>query len=92
MSIFYRHAGVGESAGAKTMITRQEGRAGLCPIASHLEELERKHGDLEREINQAMNHPSVDDLEIAAHEAPQAGHQDEISRLQTSPTRHLTSI
>ncbi|TGR93338.1 DUF465 domain-containing protein, partial [bacterium M00.F.Ca.ET.191.01.1.1] len=33
-------------------------------LASHLDELQRKHGDIERELIDAMNHPSVDDLEI----------------------------
>lgn len=60
----------------------------IMSIASHLEELERKHGDLEREINQAMNHPSVDDLEIARMKRRKLAIKDEISRLQTSPTRH----
>ena len=31
---------------------------------THLEELQREHGDIEREIDEAMLHPSVDDLEI----------------------------
>jgi hypothetical protein len=33
-------------------------------LASHLEELQRKHGDIERELDEALTHPSVDDLEI----------------------------
>ena len=33
-------------------------------LASHLEELQRRHGDIEREIDEALLHPSVDDLEI----------------------------
>ena len=35
------------------------------PIQSHLAELERKHQALEDQINDAMAHPSSDDLTIA---------------------------
>ena len=44
-------------------------------LANHLEELQRKHGDIEREIDEALLHPSVDDLEIVHPEAAQAGNQ-----------------
>ena len=44
-------------------------------LANHLEELQRRHGDIEREIDEAMLHPSVDDLEIVNAEAAQAGNQ-----------------
>ncbi|NMG40123.1 DUF465 domain-containing protein [Chelativorans sp. ZYF759] len=57
-------------------------------IASHLEELQRKHGDLEREINEALNHPSTDDLELVRLKRRKLAIKDEISRLQASPTRH----
>lgn len=57
-------------------------------IASHLEELKRKHGDLERELNEALLHPSVDDLEIARLKRRKLALKDEITRLKESPTRH----
>lgn len=57
-------------------------------IGSHLEELHRKHGDLEREIDEAMNHPSFDDLELARLKRRKLAIKDEISRLKASPTRH----
>jgi hypothetical protein len=57
-------------------------------IASHLEELKRKHGDLERELNEVMSHPSVDDVEIARLKRRKLALKDEITRLKDSPTRH----
>lgn len=56
-------------------------------LASHLAELERKHGDLEREIDEAMAHPSYDDLEIARLKRRKLAIKDEIEKLKT-PTRH----
>ncbi len=57
-------------------------------LASHLEELHRRHGDLEREIDEAMLHPSVDDLEVTRLKRRKLAIKDEIERLKTSPTRH----
>lgn len=56
-------------------------------LASHLAELERKHGDLEREIDEAMAHPSYDDLEIARLKRRKLAIKDEIEKLRI-PTRH----
>ena len=56
-------------------------------LASHLAELERKHGDLEREIDEAMAHPSYDDLEIARLKRRKLAIKDEIEKLKL-PTRH----
>ena len=56
-------------------------------LASHLAELERKHGDLEREIDEAMAHPSYDDLEIARLKRRKLAIKDEIEKLRV-PTRH----
>jgi hypothetical protein len=57
-------------------------------LATHLEELERKHGDLEREIGEAMLHPSVDDLEIVALKRRKLAIKDEIEKLRAKPTQH----
>ena len=35
-------------------------------LQSHLVELEKRHSDLERELEEAMRHPSMDSLEIAS--------------------------
>ncbi|TIU52122.1 MAG: DUF465 domain-containing protein, partial [Mesorhizobium sp.] len=47
-------------------------------LASHLDELQRKHGDIERELTDAMNHPSVDDLEIVNLKRRKLAIKDEI--------------
>lgn len=57
-------------------------------LANHLEELQRKHGDIEREIDEAMLHPSVDDLEIAALKRRKLALKDEIEKLKAHPTKH----
>lgn len=56
-------------------------------LTSHLAELQRKHGDLDRQLDEAMAHPSVDDLEIARLKRRKLAIKDEIERLQV-PTRH----
>lgn len=56
-------------------------------LESHLEELQRKHGDLEREINEALAHPSFDDLEIARLKRRKLAIKDEMEKLRR-PTRH----
>ncbi len=57
-------------------------------LASHLDELKRKHGDIEREIDEAMLHPSVDDLEIANLKRRKLALKDEIEKLRIEPTTH----
>lgn len=55
-------------------------------LANHLEELQRKHGDIERELDEAMAHPSMDDLEIVNLKRRKLALKDEIQKL--SATRH----
>jgi hypothetical protein len=57
-------------------------------LASHLEELQRKHGDIEREIDNAMTHPSVDDLQIVDLKRRKLALKDEIEKLKAQPTAH----
>jgi hypothetical protein len=57
-------------------------------LANHLEELQRKHGDIAREIDQAMTHPSVDDLEIVTLKRRKLALKDEIEKLRANPTKH----
>lgn len=57
-------------------------------LANHLEELQRKHGDIEREIDQALTHPSVDDLEIVTLKRRKLAIKDEIEKLKANPTKH----
>ena len=54
-------------------------------LANHLEELQRKHGDIERELDQAMTHPSVDDLEIVTLKRRKLALKDEIEKLKAKP-------
>jgi hypothetical protein len=57
-------------------------------IESHLAELERRHQALEVEINEAMTHPSTDDLEIAQLKRKKLHVKDEITRLRTEVFVH----
>ena len=55
-------------------------------LASHLEELQRKHGDIERQLDEAMNHPSVDDLEVVTLKRLKLALKDEIEKLKVQTT------
>ncbi|WP_011582721.1 MULTISPECIES: YdcH family protein [Chelativorans] len=57
-------------------------------LESHLDELQRKHIDLQREIDDAMTHPSVDPLEIAKLKRRKLAIKDEMERLKEVETRH----
>ena len=57
-------------------------------LASHLEELQRRHGDIEREIDEAMLHPSVDDLEIVQLKRRKLALKDEMEKLRGRHTTH----
>jgi hypothetical protein len=57
-------------------------------LASHLAELQRKHGELERELDEALTHPSIDDLEIATLKRRKLALKDEMEKLKAQPTRH----
>ena len=60
----------------------------MMSLANHLEELQRKHGEIEREISEAMTHPSVDDLEIVTLKRRKLAIKDEIEKLRSEPTTH----
>jgi hypothetical protein len=53
-------------------------------MQSHLAELERRHQALEQELNDAVLHPSTDDLKIAELKRKKLQVKDEISRLRSS--------
>jgi hypothetical protein len=53
-------------------------------MQSHLAELERRHQALERELNDAVLHPSTDDLKIAELKRKKLLVKDEITRLRSS--------
>ena len=49
------------------------------PLQNHLTELERKHRALEREIQDALNHPSMDDTRLAELKRRKLQLKDEIA-------------
>lgn len=51
-------------------------------MESHLAELERRHQALEKEIEDALNHPGIDHLELADLKKRKLQLKDEISRLK----------
>lgn len=57
-------------------------------LQSHLLQLERRHADLEREIEQAMAHPSTDTLEIAKLKRTKLQLKDQLTRLKGAETVH----
>jgi hypothetical protein len=57
-------------------------------IESHLAELERKHESLEQEINEALSHPSTDDLQIVELKRRKLHVKDEIARLRQDTVVH----
>jgi hypothetical protein len=54
------------------------------PLENHLVELERKHRALEREIQDALNHPSSDDTRLAELKRKKLQLKDQIARLKGS--------
>lgn len=57
-------------------------------IASHLEELQRKHGDVDRALSEALAHPSTDDTEISRLKRRKLALKDAMEKLRTHPTTH----
>lgn len=58
-------------------------------LESHLAELRRKHVDLEREIDEALLHPSIDDLEIAQLKRRKLAIKDEMEQIRAGyATQH----
>lgn len=54
----------------------------------HLAELERRHADLERRLEETTHHPSADSLELAKLKRKKLHLKDEIARLQNAATLH----
>ncbi|EKF18718.1 YdcH family protein [Nitratireductor pacificus] len=57
-------------------------------LESHLAELKRKHGELERELDDARLHPSVDEADIALLKRRKLAIKDEMEKLRAGWTRH----
>jgi hypothetical protein len=63
----------------------------IMSLESHLAELQRRHGDLERKIDEALMHPSVDNLEIVELKRRKLAIKDEIERLRTQTAVSTTT-
>ena len=61
-------------------------------LASHLAELQKRHGEIEQRIAEAQASPSTDDVEIVAMKRRKLALKDQIQRLRTAKddtqTRH----
>jgi hypothetical protein len=57
-------------------------------IETHLAELEKKHHALEREINEALTHPSTDDLKLVELKRRKLHVKDEIARIKQDVSIH----
>jgi hypothetical protein len=57
-------------------------------IQAHLAELEKRHQALEDELNEALAHPSTDDLKIAELKRRKLQVKDEITRLRQDVSVH----
>ncbi len=53
-------------------------------IREHLTELERRHANLEKELETAKHHPSMDELAIGKLKRQKLKLKDEISRLRVT--------
>lgn len=51
-------------------------------LQAHLAELEKRHEGIKREIEDALAHPSVDDLEIAELKRRKLQLKDEIAKIR----------
>lgn len=58
------------------------------PLSGHLDVLSTKHRALERKLEQALNSPSVSDLELAKLKREKLKIKDEIQRLSNGKTEH----
>lgn len=58
------------------------------PLSGHLDVLSTKHRLLERKLEQALNSPSVSDLELAKLKREKLKIKDEIHRLAGNETEH----
>jgi hypothetical protein len=57
-------------------------------VESHLAELKRRHNDIDRQLDEAKLHPSIDDLEIATLKRKKLMLKDEIEKLKGDAEVH----
>ena len=58
-------------------------------IQSHLADLEQRHVSLEHQIEEALRHPSTDDLVLRDLKRRKLQVKDEIARLRSDPDGNL---
>lgn len=57
-------------------------------LQGHIVELQRRHEALEKEIEKEQLHPQTDDRRLLELKRKKLQIKDELSKLQTSETRH----
>jgi hypothetical protein len=57
-------------------------------MQTHLADLEQRHRALEQELNEALAHPSIDNLKIVELKRRKLQLKDEIVRLQQAESVH----
>ncbi|WP_187968545.1 YdcH family protein [Aquibium microcysteis] len=57
-------------------------------LTSHIEELKRKHSQLDREIAEAIARPSTDDIEVRQLKRRKLALKDAIEKLGSHRTTH----
>lgn len=57
-------------------------------MQSHLAELERRHAEMERKIEDALLHPSTDPLQVTDMKRKKLKLKDEIERIRKDETLH----
>lgn len=57
-------------------------------VESHLAELQKRHGDIDAQLDQAKLHPSIDELEIAALKRRKLMIKDEMEKLKAAANIH----
>ncbi|MDP3897688.1 MAG: DUF465 domain-containing protein [Mesorhizobium sp.] len=59
-------------------------------LASHLAELQKRHSEIEEQINEALASPSTDTIEVVTLKRRKLALKDEIHRLRTTPASEPT--
>ncbi|MTI45024.1 hypothetical protein JM93_03638 [Roseibium hamelinense] len=57
-------------------------------MQSHLEELQRRHAEMERKIEDALLHPSTDSLELTDLKRKKLKLKEQIERIRKTDTLH----
>ena len=59
-------------------------------LASHLAELQKRHSEIESQINEALASPSVDTIDVVTLKRRKLALKDEIHRLRSTPAAEPT--